>query len=173
MYALALSVFGVMLFAWSLATHAPAESQVRLGFRADQIAANFWTYREAVVDYLAANSGHDGAIADSALTAYYTMDGFTKSSYPNRSGSTPATGTWAAVVSNGTLYTYSTAPPPQGVAPAIAQRGGQSMAIAVTQAGSSAPTMSSVSGGEQGLRAVALPAGMMDNVSGNVIVLGR
>ncbi|MDB5798429.1 MAG: hypothetical protein JWP36_2331 [Paucimonas sp.] len=173
MYAIAIAVFGAMLLTWQMAIHSPPDSQQRKYVSAEVAAANFWAYREAVIDYLASHSGHDGPVDDSQLTPHYSQDGFTKYQFPDTASATPGNASWASAVNNGTLYVYSTAPPPEVVAYAIAQRGGGSIAVGMSQRGTTAPTMTSVADGQTGVRGVALPGVYFANVSGNIVVLGR
>lgn len=165
-----IALLAAMLYSMQLATHEPQEGNARREERADRYAANFWTYRNSVVDFLAANPGFEGAVNDAALADY--QDGFVKFMWADPDNGNALTASWEARVINGVLYAYTTVPPKSNVVWSVAQRGGLSMRVGITQAGSSAPVLTSISDGINGMINQALPAGLVPNVDGNLVVIG-
>ncbi len=148
MYALAIAFAGAMLLAWQSAILEPMQAEARVQAASDVAAANFWAYRAAAVNYVAANPGASGTIPDANLT--FAL-GYLRN---------PA---WTNVVSAGTLYTYSGAALPADTIDAVANRGGRTLVIGIAQPGG---TMSSLTGGASGF---VLPAGIP---AGSLVVIG-
>ena len=174
MYAIALAIFGAMLFAWHLAVSLPAESAQRRDIGRDIMAANFWMYRESVVDFVGANASFsNGDVNDADLASYQREANFEKARWADPAAGNALDGTWHATVVDGTLYTYTRVPPPAGVSWAVAARAGQSLQVGITEAGDTAASVYSVIDGVNGMARRGLPAGLLPNLSGNLVVIGQ
>ncbi len=140
MYPLVLSMLAAVLVALWMAFAQPADIQLLRQTQDDVHAANFWTYRSALVAYQNDHPNHHGPIPDAALSAplpqrptgYFPL-GYT----PMQTGTAPlTTGLWNNFIEEGRLYTFSNIPAsdlPHGVIDAIANRNGRSLMFGIKQ----------------------------------------
>lgn len=114
MMSLWIALVGAMLLAVSLAINVPAQEQQARTLTADVAATNFYAYRAAVINYLVANPGATGTIADGSLTF---LPGYIRDAR------------WTNVIQGGTLFVYSTGTESIDSVTTIYQKGGNSLLI--------------------------------------------
>jgi len=140
MYPLVISLLGAVLLAFSMAATQPRDMEIINQARADAMAANFWTYRGALVSY----QNDPSAIAPSGTLPLASLQeitpthpiGYFPPGYQMLTTGTPATNLWSNYFQGAMLYTFSTIPAaklPSGVIDAIANRNGRSMMIGIRQ----------------------------------------
>lgn len=119
MFPFMMSLFATMLIVLLNLQQPNLQSQQQMT-AADVIAANFWSYQQSVGAYVFSHPTASGVIPDANLTF---QEGYIRGPQ------------WTNTVSNGVLYTYSTAVLQPGVINAIGRRGGMAMIIGTASAG--------------------------------------
>lgn len=114
MKALWIALVGAMLLAVSLAVSIPAQEQQARSLAADVTATNFYAYRASVINYINANPGATGTIADGSLTF---LPGYVRDTR------------WTNLIQGGTLFIYSTGTESIDSVTAMYQKGGKSLMI--------------------------------------------
>lgn len=135
--ALWIALVGAMLLAFSLASSVPAQEQQARTLTADVAATNFYAYRAAVINYLVANPGAAGTIADGSLTF---LPGYIRDTR------------WTNTIQGGTLFVYSTGAASIEAAMTIYQKGGKSLLIGKKAASGNLVSATGIDSG------IALPA---------------
>lgn len=90
--------------------------------KGDVAAANFLSYRDAVIRFRNGNPAASGTIADGSLT---WQTGFVRDAR------------WTHVITSGQLYVYSTSAPPQAMVESLYKRTGTTILVGVKQSGGS------------------------------------
>ena len=140
MYPLAFATLGVALVAFWLAWVQPQDTARINQARATVYAANFWTYRDALVAYQ--NDNFQNAIGPISNAALSTRMPQRRSGYfilgyqPIQTG-TPAVNLWKNYFDGGRLYTFSSIPArdlPPGVIDSLFNYRGRSLMMGIKQA---------------------------------------
>lgn len=114
MMPLVLTTVGALILALHLSATEPARLERERVLTADVAATNFFAYRTAVLNYVNANSGATGTIADGSLT---WLTGYIRDSR------------WTNLIQSGTLFVYSTGSVSPDTVKAVFQKGGKSILI--------------------------------------------
>lgn len=137
MTAIWIAVVGAMLMFFNMATTLPELERQKIEVAADVAATNFFAYRKAAMDYVAANPSYSGTIPDSSLVF---LPGYIRDTR------------WSNVVNGNTLYVFNNGASTIQIRNSIYEKGGRSMLIGKK---SPAGNLINVSGYDTG---VTLPA---------------